>query len=135
MNPDNKIYSALKHPFTNRKDNLGDKISKDVNKIVQELKRQNMNKEELVALKSCYEAAYQDSMGSLQIIAALLSLFAGIDVFGSLPLFAEVEFLAKFILFVCWFLYVYYKIQKLSKENVSLRNHIMSVSILLAEYQ
>lgn len=49
MNSDNKIYSALKHPFTNRKFNLGNKISNDVIVIVQELKSYNMNKEELTA--------------------------------------------------------------------------------------
>lgn len=135
MNSDNKIYSALKHPFTNRKFNLGNKISNDVIVIVQELKSYNMNKEELTALKSCYETAYQDSMGSLQIIITLVALFAGIDIFDDFPLFAEIQFLVKLILLVSWLLYTYYKMQKLSKENVSLRNHIMAVSILLTEIQ
>lgn len=133
MNSDDKIYSALKHPFSNRKDNLGDKISNDVNSIVQELKSYNMNKEELTALKSCYETEYQDSMGSFQIIIALLTFFAGIDIVGDLPLLAEIRFLINFILLMGWLLYTYYKIQKLSKESASLRNHIMAVSILLTE--
>lgn len=74
-------------------------------------------------------------MGSLQIIITLMALFAGIDIFGDFPLFAEIQFLVKLILLVSWLLYTYYKMQKLSKENVSLRNHIMVVSILLTEIQ
>lgn len=133
MSIDNKIYAVLKLPFANRKDNLGDKICQDVDDIVQELKSKNMNQEELSALRSCYEAAYQDSMGSLQIIVTLAALFAGTNVIGDFPLFAEIQFLVKLILLVGWLLYSYYKIHKLSKESASLRNHIMAVFILLTE--
>lgn len=133
MNSYNKIYSALKHPFSCRKDNLGDKMCNDVNVIVEELKSKNMNQEELRALKSCYEAAYQDSMGSMQIIVALFLSFAGIDIVSDLVILAEIRFIVKFVLFLLWFLYSCKKIQKLSKESASLRNHIMAVSILLIE--
>lgn len=133
MYSSNKIYDALKHPFSNRKDNLGNKISNDVNAIVQELQNQNMNKEELTALKSCYETAYQDSMGSFQIIVALLLSFAGIDFVSDLSVLGEIRFIVKLALLLLWFLYSCYKIQKLSKESSSLRNHIMAVSILLTE--
>lgn len=133
MSIDNKIYAALKLPFANRKDNLGNQISNDVNAIVQELRNQGMNKEELTALKSCYETAYQDSMGSFQIIVALLLSFAGIDFVSDLSVLGEIRFLVKFALLLLWFLYSCYKIQKLSKESSSLRNHIMAVSILLTE--
>lgn len=133
MNLDNKIYGALKHLFSNRKDNLGNKICNDVNVIVEELKSQNMNQEELRALKSCYEATYQDSMGSLQIIVALLLSFAGIDVVSDLPIPTAIRFFAKLALLLLWLLYSCNKIQKLSKESASLRNHIMAVSILLIE--
>lgn len=132
MSIDNKIYAALKLPFANRKDNLGNQISNDVNAIVQELQNQNMNKEELTALKSCYETAYQDSMGSFQIIVALLLSFAGIDFVSDLSVLGEIRFIVKLALLL-WFLYSCYKIQKLSKESSSLRNHIMAVSILLTE--
>ena len=49
MHTDSKIYHVLKRPFSNRKDNLGDTISNNVDTIVQELQNQNMNKEELTA--------------------------------------------------------------------------------------
>lgn len=133
MNSDNDIYSALKHPFSSRKDNLGDKISNDVKVIVQELHNQNMSHEKLTALKSCYETVYQDSMGSFQIIVTLLLSFAGIDFVSDLFILTEIRFIIKFVLLLVWFLYSYNKIRKLSKENVSLRNHIMAVSILLIE--
>lgn len=133
MNLDSKIYSALKHPFSSRKDNLGDKICRDADDIVQELKSLNMNQEELTALKSCYETAYQDSMGSFQIIVTLLLSFAGIDFVSDLPILTEIRFIVKFVLLLVWFLYLCNKIRKLSKDNISLRNHIMAVSILLTE--
>lgn len=133
MSIDNKIYAVLKLPFANRKDNLGDKICQDVDDIVQELKSKNMNQEELSALRSCYEAAYQDSMGSFQIIVVLLLSFAGIDFVSDLSVLGEIRFIVKLALLLLWFLYSCYKIQKLSKESSSLRNHIMAVSILLTE--
>lgn len=133
MNSNNKIYCALKQPFINRKENLGDKISNDVRIIVQELKNQDMNKDELIALKSCYETSYQDSMGSFQIIVTLLAFFAGIDIFSDLPFCSEICFIMKLILFLFWLLYSYCKIKKLNKDNATLRNHIMAVSILLAK--
>ena len=105
MNSDNKIYSALKRPFSNRKDSLDDKISNDVNSIVQELKSQNMSQKELSALKSCYETAYQDSMGSFQIIVTLLLSFAGIDFVSDLSILTEIRFFVKFVFLLVWFLY------------------------------
>lgn len=92
-----------------------------------------MSHEELIALKSCYETAYQDSMGSFQMIVTLLLFFAGIDFVSDLSILKEIHFVVKFVLLLVWFLYSCYKIQKLSRENASLRNHIMAVSILLIE--
>lgn len=133
MHTDSKIYHVLKRPFSSRKDNLGNKISNNVNTIVQELQNQNMNKEELTALKSCYEAVYQDSMGSLQVIVSLLVFFAGIDIVSDLSVLGEIRFFVKLAFLLLWLLYSCYKIHKLSKESASLRNHIMAVSILLTE--
>jgi hypothetical protein len=51
---DNIIYRDLKLPFSNMKQS--DKIVRDVDAIVHKLKEQNMNKDELTALKSSYSS-------------------------------------------------------------------------------
>lgn len=131
----NNIYSTLKLPFSNTKNKLVDRMSNDVDAIVQVLKNQNLSKEELIALKACYETAYQDSIESLGVIVVLFTFFASMDIVSNFSFFEEICLIVKFILLLFWLLYTYYKIKRLNKENISLRNYIMAVSILIAEYK
>ena len=133
MESDKKMYNALKHPFSYRKDNLGEIICNDVHAIVEGLKSLNLNQDELNSLKSCYETSYQDSIGSFQVIATLLAIFMGIDLFNDLSISAGIIILLKIILILVWLICICYRIQIQSKESASLRNHIMAVCILQIE--
>ncbi len=133
MRSGEKIYEALVLPFTYRRDDLKEKISRKVMSSVQELKRLELSEEELVALKSCYETEYQDSIGSLQVIVSLAGLVAGISIVDNLPLPELIGIFIKILLFVVWCVIFYFQINKIAEDNASLRNYIMAATILLEE--
>lgn len=126
------IYNALRRPFTGSRSNIGSKISNSVQSIVQNLKKENMSKADLTALKECYEAMYSDSSQSL---AAIITIFLGIlsinFTFDSLPTTPRI--IINLACFIFCILYYNVKIHTITMENASLRNHIMAINILLAE--
>lgn len=127
------IYNALRRPFTGNRSNIGSKISNSVQAIVQDLKKENMSKADLTALKECYEAMYSDSSQSLTTI---ITIFFGILSFNFtfdslLPTTPRI--IINLACFISWALYSYAKICTVTKETSSLRNHIMAINILLAE--
>lgn len=88
MDSNKKIYDALELAFASRKDDLGKTIIKAVEVNVQELRELDMNVEELTELRACYEACYEDSMGSLQAIIAKLGVFISLY-FGTKEFFVK----------------------------------------------
>ena len=127
------IYNALRRPFTGSRSNIGSKISNSVQAIVQNLKKGNMSKADLTALKECYEAMYSDSSQSLTTI---ITIFLGILSFNFtldslLPTTPRI--IINLACFIFCILYYNVKIRTITMENASLRNHIMAINILLAE--
>ncbi len=98
---------------------------------------ENGTKEERKALLGCYQAEYQDSMGSLANViamvaveATLLSLMTGIMPDGCLGIWGDVIMLG---LAIAMFVYAYIRIRKISRENAKFRNGIMALEIMGTE--
>lgn len=72
------ITESIAMAFGKRKDTIGGKIGKDVSECVEELKKQKHTKEELQALHTCYQAAYSDSVESINSIIAMIPIFLGL---------------------------------------------------------
>ena len=138
-NSSDKIYEALKLAFAKRTDDLGSKIANGVEDNVQKLRALDMTEKELVELRACYEACFQDSMGRLQGLIALLSAFITIylglkDVLVDLLNLPKEFTLCIFaIAALITVFYAFFKIHKVNKDNAALRNYAMAVSVLLAE--
>lgn len=141
MDSNKKIYDALELAFASRKDDLGKTIIKAVEVNVQELRELDMNVEELTELRACYDACYEDSMGSLQAVIALAAFFVSLY-FGLKELLVKIlnmsEAVVLGIIFIIVFLFCVYafrKINKITNDITSFRNYKMASSILLAEKQ
>lgn len=128
------IIESIAVAFGKRKDTVGGKIGKDVKECVEELKKRKHTKEELQALHTCYQAAYSDSMASMNSIIAMIPIFLGLDFFfNMLPIPEIAKLYIKGIITVLLLVYLFRKISVMSRENAHFRNYVMASAILMAE--
>lgn len=131
-----KLLNAIKTTFSHRKDRVGENISRNVSVCIDKLNAQKLSKEELKALHSCCEVAYNDGIGSTNSLIALIPIFLGIDpVLNMFPITDDVMVYVKGIIYVIIVVYSLFKISKTVKDNAMLRNTLMASSILLADFE
>lgn len=129
-----KILDIFSDTLSRRKDMQGNLISKKVIGCVEQLRKQNLSKEELRVLQICYQTAYNDSSTSTTTLVALLSVFLGLDpLLDMIPLPETIMMFVKGIVLILMVVYIFRKIDKTIKENEMFRNNIMASAILLEE--
>lgn len=151
-NSNEKIYKALELALSDRVD-LKDTIISSTKDKVQKLRELDLEKEELVELKSCYESLFQDSMGSLHANLTIASIVFSVSasVFGSIffnELFRvisesipdrlvaiTIHFIILLIFFavLIFILVKGFRTDKISNDNARIRNYLTAASVLLAE--
>lgn len=135
MRNHNKLLKIMQRSMDYNRKNLGTKVMQDVEDIIKKLKEQNLSKKELDALRTSYEALYQDSMGSLGAIVALFSLYLGTNIVQLLPIIDAIRNVVQGILIIAGLFCMYSVVNKVVKENIIYRNHIIAVSALIAEIE
>lgn len=143
MESTEKIMKILKKDFSGKRETIGKGINKETRLKMEEIRKEDLSREELETLKTCYEVEYNDSNSSIESSIALIGIVIPIcEFFSNLAdimaktLGENTEIVVRVlygILIAVYFFVVSSRVLVNSRESVKLRNNVLAVNFLLLE--